>query len=664
MLPAPPEPIRTRSYSQQKATLAMSNIIAVPLNKLTRSARNVRKSGGESIDDLASSILVHGLIHNLTVVEQLADNGENSGKYEVVAGDRRFAALQRLAKQKKVPKTFAVPCLVVDPAAATETSLAENTIRVAMHPADQFIAFHDLVLQSGLGIDDVAARFGVSPLFVRQRLKLANVAPRFIKAYQAEEIRLDQLEALAITDDQQAQEKVWDSLRHDWERSPHNLRSLLTEKHVSASDRHARFVGVDAYVAAGGTLERDLFDEENEGYLADPALLDRLVTERSASLAADLEGQGWAWPEVHLENEALEKYNTLRPAPVDLDPALLAEADKLRADLDAIDHASEDEEPSEAAERRRNEIENRLDEIEAAETEFTSEQKSQAGVIVTIGHNGKPVYHCGLVERGAKGPSTNGDDSNSPQEEKEDVSAALLQDLTTQRTAALRAALSVRPDIALIAVTHNLAAQIFYDQTYLLPSSLTVRPDAHADGFDLRAAAESEAAKAITEQTKDVRNLLPSKLELLWDWALEQPQNVLLKVLAVAVAHTVNAVQSPHDDASTGRLAAADALNAPADVRSSDLRTVGKVVNAAPDWAWDNISGAELWGALCWDLREALGQKQADELLREAWFLLNEKDPSRVEPGKFREHLVNSAQKIENGKFVSEIKEILKRRGL
>jgi hypothetical protein len=84
-----------------------------------------------------------------------------------------------------------------------------------------------------------------------------------------------------------------------------------------------------------------------------------------------------------------------------------------------------------------------------------------------------------------------------------------------------------------------LSAQVFYDQTYLLPSSLTVRTDAHADGFDLRAAAESEAAKAISEQARGVRNLLPSELELLWDWALEQPQDVLLKVLAVAVAHTV-----------------------------------------------------------------------------------------------------------------------------
>jgi len=59
----------------------MSNIIAVPLNKLARSARNVRKSGGESIDDLASSILVHGLIHNLTVVEQLADNGRRASEF-------------------------------------------------------------------------------------------------------------------------------------------------------------------------------------------------------------------------------------------------------------------------------------------------------------------------------------------------------------------------------------------------------------------------------------------------------------------------------------------------------------------------------------------------------------------------------------------------------
>jgi ParB family transcriptional regulator, chromosome partitioning protein len=61
--------------------------------------------------------------------------------------------------------------------AGTETSLAENVIRTNMHPADQFDAFRSLV-DKGIGVEEVAARFGVTPTTVRQRLKLAHVAPR------------------------------------------------------------------------------------------------------------------------------------------------------------------------------------------------------------------------------------------------------------------------------------------------------------------------------------------------------------------------------------------------------------------------------------------------------------------------------------------------------
>jgi ParB family transcriptional regulator, chromosome partitioning protein len=252
----------------------MSEIISIPLNKLVRSPRNVRKTGGESVEELAASIHAHGLLHNLTVTEHQNQKGAKSGKYEVIAGDRRFRALERLASEKKISKTFDVPCKLIEASAALEASLAENTIRVAMHPADQFIAFHDLV-KSGLSSDEVAARFGVSVLFVRQRLKLANVAPRFIEDYRAGAVQLEQLEALALTDDHAAQERVWDSAQN-WERSPHNLRRLLTEKKVSSSDKRAIFVSVKAYSDAGGAIEQDLFDDENEGYLTDPALLDRL----------------------------------------------------------------------------------------------------------------------------------------------------------------------------------------------------------------------------------------------------------------------------------------------------------------------------------------------------------------------------------------------------
>jgi ParB family chromosome partitioning protein len=51
-----------------------------------------------------------------------------------------------------------------------------------MHPADQFTAFRSL-LDQGMTVEDVAARFGVSVTTVRQRLKLANVAPRLFELF-------------------------------------------------------------------------------------------------------------------------------------------------------------------------------------------------------------------------------------------------------------------------------------------------------------------------------------------------------------------------------------------------------------------------------------------------------------------------------------------------
>jgi ParB family transcriptional regulator, chromosome partitioning protein len=68
---------------------------------------------------------------NLTVIEQRSGKGASSGKYEVIAGGRRYAALQRLAKEKKLPKPFPVPCMIVEASAAVETSLAENGVPAA-----------------------------------------------------------------------------------------------------------------------------------------------------------------------------------------------------------------------------------------------------------------------------------------------------------------------------------------------------------------------------------------------------------------------------------------------------------------------------------------------------------------------------------------------------
>ena len=176
----------------------------IPLSRLRPSSRNVRKSGGTSIPELAASIARVGLLQNLTVIAS-----PDGGHFEVVAGQRRLAALKLLAKRRKLDKHHRVPCLQVPDASARTVSLTENVQREAMHPADQFEAFASLMAE-GRPIEDIAADFGVTPLVVQRRLRLANVSPRLLADYRADEVTLDQLMALAITDDHAAQETALD----------------------------------------------------------------------------------------------------------------------------------------------------------------------------------------------------------------------------------------------------------------------------------------------------------------------------------------------------------------------------------------------------------------------------------------------------------------------
>lgn len=255
-------------------------LILVPLSRLVSrpTGRNVRKTPRMSIPELAASIQRVGLLQNL-IVTATAD-GE---RYEVVAGGRRLAALKLLAKKRRISKEWDVPCLLVADGTARTASLTENVQREAMHPADQFEAFAALVAE-GRPIEDIAADFSVTPLVVQRRLKLANVSPRLLADYRAEAVSLDQLMALAITDDHAAQEAAFYDAP-TWQRSPHNLRDRLTEREIDAR-RHplVRFVGLDAYEAAGGGTRRDLFAEAGSGvYLTDATLLERLAQDKLAS---------------------------------------------------------------------------------------------------------------------------------------------------------------------------------------------------------------------------------------------------------------------------------------------------------------------------------------------------------------------------------------------
>jgi ParB family transcriptional regulator, chromosome partitioning protein len=195
------------------------------------------------------------------------------------------------AKRKEIRKDEPVRCIIGDAETAEQVSLAENVIRVRMHPADEYEAFAFLHDKKGLAAEDIAARFGVHVGLVRQRLKLGAVSPVLMTMYREGKLTLEQMMAFTITDDHARQEQVWEAL--DWNNNPTAIRRALTEGQVPSTDRRAVLVGAEAYEAAGGAIVRDLFDGEDGGYFTDVALLDRLVASRLEQAAQAVRGEGW-----------------------------------------------------------------------------------------------------------------------------------------------------------------------------------------------------------------------------------------------------------------------------------------------------------------------------------------------------------------------------------
>ncbi|HLO19228.1 MAG TPA: ParB/Srx family N-terminal domain-containing protein, partial [Sphingomicrobium sp.] len=135
-----------------------SIVRSIPLDRLVLSPANVRKSPASASEDaeLKASIRAGGLKQNLIVCPVTGE----AERFAVTADGRRLKALQELATEGAIARNCEVPCLVEEPDAALETSLMENTVRAAMHPADEFTAMAALI-DTGATVEAVAARFGV-----------------------------------------------------------------------------------------------------------------------------------------------------------------------------------------------------------------------------------------------------------------------------------------------------------------------------------------------------------------------------------------------------------------------------------------------------------------------------------------------------------------------
>ena len=411
------------------APMHESAIRDIPLCRLALAPENVRKTPPDDAAEaqLRASIAEHDLLENL-VVRPDAPDADGIERFAVVAGGRRLAALRALAENGTLHADHPVPCKIAANGNAGELSLAENVVRIAMHPADQVVAFAGLA-ESGVTVAAIAARFGVSERTVEQRLRLGNAAPELLDAYRAEQFDLETLMAFAVTTDHDRQRAVWERVSAQGHRpSAWQVKRMLTEERVPAGAPTARFVGVDAYEAAGGRVLRDLFADEHENgvWLEDPKLLDELATAKLTAAADELSTR-WKWAEAALDVDwnATARFGRIHPETGEPTDAETAEIERLRTRHDELVNMNEDEWTDELVEEAEA-IEPRLDAIEAeveGRARFRMEDFAIAGCIATIGRDGTLQVIQGLVKPDDM-PKDTGAAANGHDTEAGDDSAA------------------------------------------------------------------------------------------------------------------------------------------------------------------------------------------------------------------------------------------------
>jgi ParB family transcriptional regulator, chromosome partitioning protein len=561
-------------------------LMTIALSLLVPSPRNVRKTGGTDVGDLKASIKAQGVLQNLIVCPAERRSGKASGKYEVVGGRRRLQALNELAAEGDISPDEEILCRVKPTRDAAEASLAENIAREPMHPADEFEAFKTLV-EEGKSVEDVAARFGTSALTVRRRLKLASLHPVLLAQYRESRIQLEQMMALALTDDHAEQLRIWEQAP-EWQRDAVSLRRMIVTHEIDAQcDPVAKLVGLDAYEAAGGAVRRDLFAEHGSGFIQDADLLHRLASEKLQAAAEAVRAEGWSWVDVAVRMSGSDLLNfgrcrrerrEMTKAEARKHAALAKTAEELDARLTenfGADDESVDDETLSALEADAGAAREALEEFESALEAYGPDAFANAGAVVCVGRSGSIEVHRGLIrpqDRRAAARACKGDSQGSeaqacaeqPSTTRVQHSAALMLDLTAHRTLAARAAMLGQPRVAMAALLHCLVQRVLCDG-YAVPSTavklVTNMADAGLGSQASEGLRSSKAAQAIADAHTRWRERVPDDHAKLLPWLIAQSDNDLQELLAFCVAMTLNDVRDTDKKAPLDEVAQALSLD-------------------------------------------------------------------------------------------------------
>lgn len=634
--------------AQKKLVLTQPRII--PLDKLERSEANVRKvKKGLTLEALAEDIENRGLLENLGARPIYDESGNETDRFHVTYGGRRLEALLLLVQRKRLAKDAPIPCMVRTEGFAEEDSLQENELRLGLHPLDQFRAFERLA-ELKFTDEEIAARHFVPLHVVHQRRRLARISPKLLAIYEEDAMTLRELEAFTLTEDHARQEAVWESVadRYEPDQAVRVIRRALTEISIRAADRRVKFIGLDAYLTAGGYLRRDLFEQDEGGWLEDVGLVDRLVAEKLKAAAETVAAEGWKWVEaaVDLDYGYEAEFRQIDGAETPLTPEQQARCEELEADIAVLsrDYGIINRAPAEAQARWR-EFGRELDALLDLPLVYDPAEIAIAGAFVSIDHAGNLSIDRGFIreedepageeealEGAAADPVEPAEDPGTPlvqravitiggepaapaPEEPGEVEAVrplsdtLVIELTAVRTVALQNAVANDPRVAMTVLLHKLcldAARAFGHATNCLEASITETRFV-VQNPELKHMA---AALAMKERRDAWKTRIPDDEDALWDYLAALDDSARAELLAHLVSLGVTAVDErpKYDNGRTSpEIMRRRIRNADRVAQAVGLDMVAEGWHPTADNYLDRVTKPRILDAV----REALGESQA-----------------------------------------------------
>lgn len=474
----------------------------IPLAKLTVHPENVRGKTSDTepesdIMGLATSIKAIGLINPLTVQKL------DGGKWGVLAGKRRLAALGALVDAKALKKSAKISCneLPEDFDATTVLSFAENDTVRQMSPIDEFDAFAKMI-DEGMAPEAIALAIGQTEARVKERLRYSLVAPALREAARAREITLDVMKAFANHPDHSVQIEVYDALKEAGQLQSWVIREKLQNRGVKVSDGIGALVS-ETYQERGGEVSGDLIPEHsvlNDSALVEEILLEKLLEAAEAARAEH--GFAWADAQRSLDWQDMQSFGRVYPQEVELDETGQKRLDAITERLGAIEEAQQSEEVDDKTyEALEDEWEALTEEATALQEAYTDEDLQRAGVIAHW-QGSRVMITVGLVRPDDDDVSSDASTTATDASDSGEMTfpASLKTDLGVERAIALGAALctdhALANDLLQFKTITDIVGHVRCTSQLGIHASYGERPHAKPDDMDQTAIQSMEAFKA------------------------------------------------------------------------------------------------------------------------------------------------------------------------